>query len=86
MKKIVSLILALVMCFSLSATALAEAIDTPEEEEVPVAVIVTGDQPNAEETKWYYRVVDNYYVQRRLWSLTYGYWKTDWETIGYINP
>ena len=86
MKKIVCLILALVMCFSLSATALAEAINTPEEEEISAAVIVPEDQPKAEETKWYYRVVDNYYVQRRLWSITYRKWLTEWETIGYINP
>ena len=30
-----------------------------------------------EKTKWYYRIV-NGVRQKRLWSLTYGYWKTDW--------
>ena len=40
----------------------------------------------AEETEWYYRIVDNLIVQKRLWSITYGYWKTDWITIGYVEP
>lgn len=31
----------------------------------------------AEQTKWYYRI-HNGKKQKRLWSLTYGYWKTDW--------
>ncbi len=84
MKKLVSFILVLVLCFSFSATALAEVIETPEAEEITVSAIVPGDEPNAEETKWYYRVLDDYYVQRRLWSLTYGYWKTDWQTIGHL--
>ncbi|HBF2787047.1 TPA: hypothetical protein STX52_000594 [Clostridioides difficile] len=31
----------------------------------------------AEQTRWYYRI-HNGKKQKRLWSLTYGYWKTDW--------
>ncbi len=31
----------------------------------------------AEETKWYYRTV-NGVLQKRLWSVTYGRWLTDW--------
>lgn len=30
-----------------------------------------------EEFKWYYRTY-NGHCQMRLWSLTYGYWVTDW--------
>lgn len=30
-----------------------------------------------EQTIWYYRVRDGI-KEKRLWSLTYGYWKTDW--------
>lgn len=35
---------------------------------------------NAEETMWYYRVVDEK-LQKRLWSITYGKWLTDWEWV-----
>lgn len=34
----------------------------------------------AEETEWRYRVVDGK-LQKRLWSITYGEWLTDWEWI-----
>jgi len=34
----------------------------------------------AEQTEWYYRVVDGY-LQRRLWSLTWGKWLTEWEWV-----
>lgn len=30
-----------------------------------------------EQTRWYYRVRDGI-KEKRLWSITYGYWKTDW--------
>lgn len=83
MKKLVSMFLVLVMCLSLSVTAFAETAksadnDTPTEETAPSGPM------RPEETKWYYRVVDDYYVQRRLWSITYGRWLTEWETIGHI--
>ena len=82
MKKIISLILALVMCFSLSATVFAESADAPEE--AAQELVIDGEQTRAEETEWYYRITDDGLVQRRLWSCTYGYWKTDWITIGYV--
>lgn len=34
----------------------------------------------AEETEWRYRVIDGK-LQRRLWSITYGRWLTDWEWV-----
>ncbi len=34
----------------------------------------------AEETEWYFRVVDGR-LQRRLWSITWGKWLTEWEFI-----
>lgn len=85
MKKLVSLILALAMCLTLCATAFAETT-TPSHERAQTEESETTEPTRAEETEWYYRVVNNYYVQRRLWSITYGYWLTEWETIGYINP
>lgn len=34
----------------------------------------------AEQTEWRYRVVDGK-PQKRLWSITYGIWLTDWEWL-----
>ncbi|MDE6977666.1 MAG: hypothetical protein K2P13_11875 [Lachnospiraceae bacterium] len=36
-----------------------------------------GILPHAEETEWHYRLVDGKW-QKRLWSVTYGVWLTDW--------
>ena len=38
-----------------------------------------GDQitTRAEQVRWYHRI-HNGVKQRRLWSITYGYWKTNW--------
>lgn len=83
MKRLISLILTLVMCFSLSAAVFAESADTPEEKTTQ-ELVVEGDQTRAEETKWYYRITDDGLFQRRLWSITYRKWLTDWITIGYV--
>lgn len=42
-------------------------------------VTINTEAPSlrAEETMWYFRVY-NGVRQRRLWSITYGYWKTAW--------
>ncbi len=34
----------------------------------------------AEQTEWRYRVV-NGYLQRRLWSITWDKWLTEWEWV-----
>ena len=34
----------------------------------------------AEKTEWRFRVIDGR-GQKRLWSLTYGKWLTDWEWV-----
>lgn len=34
-------------------------------------------EPQSEEVRWYYRDILGG-KQKRLWSLTYGYWITDW--------
>lgn len=82
MKKIVSLLLALTLCFSLSTAVFAESLDIPEDEGGN-ELVIPGEQPRAEETEWYYRIYNNL-IQRRLWSITYMYWKTDWITIGHV--
>ena len=83
MKRIISLIIALVMCFSLSSPVFAESIDTPEEE-TTLELVIEDDQTRAEETEWYYRITGDGLFQRRLWSITYRKWLTDWITIGYV--
>jgi hypothetical protein len=39
----------------------------------------TGEEivPFGEQTEWRFRIVD-YKLQKRLWSITYGIWRTDW--------
>ena len=83
MKKFVSLLLVLVMCLSLSVTAFAETADSSDND-IPTEETAPTEPMRPEETKWYYRILDDYYVQRRLWSLTYGRWLTEWETIGHL--
>lgn len=39
-----------------------------------------GEVIQAEETEWKYRVVDGK-LQKRLWSITYAKWLTDWEWV-----
>ena len=36
--------------------------------------------PASEETVWYTRIY-NGKLQRRLWSVTYGEWLTEWEDV-----
>lgn len=48
------------------------------EPEIIVEEAIGGSEPTrVEEFKWYYRTY-NGVCQKRLWSLTYGYWVTDW--------
>ena len=52
------------------------AIEAVEPEPMPAG---SGDvSPRAEEVMWCYREV-NGRTQRRLWSITYGCWLTEWE-------
>lgn len=48
----------------------SNATALPEEE--------NGIEVHAEQTEWKYRTY-NGHRQRRLWSITYGKWLTDWE-------
>lgn len=85
MRRILCLILALALVLSISVVAYAETVVHPEENEVSETVI-PGDSPQAEETCWYFRTTDDGLFQKRLWSLTYGRWLTDWITVGYVDP
>ena len=79
MKRILSLLLALVMCFSFSAAAFA---DMPADDgSSGYSDDAPRDPGRPEETVWYYATWGgNRYM--RLWSITYGKWLTDWIYIG----
>lgn len=83
MKKIISLLLSFVLFFGLSTTAFSESTSTPE---ATIAVVDTdqAEPVRAEETEWYVRITETGLIQKRLWSITYGYWKTDWITVGHV--
>ena len=79
MKRFICLVLALIMCLSVSSVALAEDVQPIVDINSPSA---DSDSPTrAEETIWYFRVV-NGRTQMRLWSITYRKWFTEWIDIG----
>lgn len=81
MKRIFSFLLALTILFSLSSVALAECLEAPDGSDVEIIAVKPGEPMRSEETAWYFRVY-NGMVQKRLWSLTYRRWLTDWIDIG----
>lgn len=83
MKKLVSLLLSLVLLVSLSLPAFADFLNDPSQGETVTASKEPGGS-KLEETMWVYRTTDTGLFQKRLWSITYGYWLTDWITIGYV--
>lgn len=78
MKKIICLVLMIAILLSFSLNAFADST-CPS-----VSTETTEENTRAEETEWIYRITDDGLLQRRLWSITYGYWKTDWITIGHV--
>lgn len=80
MKRIICFLLVLIMCLSCSVFAFADYATAREN----TTIMEIGNR--AEETVWYYRITSDGLLQRRLWSITYGYWLTDWETIGFVDP
>lgn len=77
MKKLISLILAIIVCLAVSVPAFA-VDQIGGTEAVGEEVVV-----RAEQTVWYYRLY-NGERQKRLWSITYAYWITDW--MPYSTP
>ena len=60
------------LTFSISTSAYAGAL-------TPIAISEQGDvAPAAEQTQWVFRVNEDGVIQKRLWSITYGIWLTDW--------
>lgn len=76
MKRIITLLLAVLLLYSAVPFAYAEeAVEPPA-----TAVADSGDagiMPLAEETKWVFKNINGVDC-KRLWSLTYGKWLTDW--------
>jgi len=74
--KRVVLILSLVMCMFLSTPVFGATLSGTTE-------VVSKGEPSfarVEETMWYFRT-HNGVRQRRLWSITYGHWKTAWMKV-----
>lgn len=78
MKRIISVLLVVCVFFSIATSAFA---DNYVESENPEGVVISDGETRAEETQWVFRCW-NGLLQARLWSITYGYWLTEWETIG----
>lgn len=72
MKKLVSILLTIVLCFNLSCATFA-FVDYSEHMSENTEESVT----RVEETTWYYRYNNGVY-EKRLWSITEGRWLTDW--------
>lgn len=81
MKRLFSMILALLILSSCSIVAFADVLDTAKCSE-EIAILHNSDEPTRqEETEWYFRI----YLgrrQMRLWSITYERWLTDWIDVG----
>lgn len=72
MKRCCMILLAVIMSLSFSLPIWAKA------ENVTVSAAVSQEiTPRAEQTKWYFRI-HNGKQQKRLWSVTYQRWLTDW--------
>ena len=71
--------LGLIIAAQLIATpAVAVDVTTNSEPENVITYSVEGEgQTREEEFMWFYRTY-NGVEQKRLWSITYGHWVTDW--------
>ncbi len=84
MKRLLSLILALLMLTSISAVAFADVSNEAENTDATTVSSESGEPTRAEETEWCFRVYHGI-RQMRLWSITYRKWLTDWIDIGPAN-
>lgn len=70
-KRVLTLLMASLCALTLISSAVAPVMAAPYSDEG------TGIETRAEQVRWYYRT--NHGVEEmRLWSVTYGVWKTDW--------
>lgn len=84
MKKFICLLLSLVLLISFSFPAFAESANDPTAKGNVSVSVDPNDPSRLEETIWFYRTTESGLIQKRLWSITYGYWLTDWITVGYV--
>ena len=85
MKRLFCLLLVLIVGLSASFPAYADGPDATLGSDHETIELQSGEPTRAEETMWYYRVL-NGIAQMRLWSITYGKWLTPWIDIGPVNP
>lgn len=79
MKKLVSTLCVCLMLFSANAAVHADSAMHDTLQNLTSGTKVMYEiQPRSEITVWKYRVV-NHKLQKRLWSVTYLKWLTDWE-------
>lgn len=76
-KTLIAILLVLAMMVS-GLSVLAAAAEAPVP---PTQAEDGGIAPHTEETVWYVRV-HNGVLQKRLWSITYERWLTDWIDVG----
>lgn len=81
MKRILSLILALLILTSVSVSALADVSTDTKSSNEEVAILESDGLTRQEETVWCFRTYHGM-RQMRLWSITYEKWLTDWIDIG----
>lgn len=70
-KRVLTLLMASLCALTLISSAIAPAMAAPYSDEG------TGIETRAEQFRWYYRTYAGE-KQMRLWSITYGVWRTDW--------
>lgn len=82
MKRVICLLLASIIFFTVSVPVFA---DYTAYNDYQITTSESDGNTRAEETTWVIWKHDGI-VERRLWSITYGIWLTDWEIIGYYDP
>ena len=72
-KRLILFLITALLCINTMGTTVF-AMETPQ-----VTITATDEAIHimTEETEWYYRYWYGVY-QKRLWSITYGKWLTDW--------
>ena len=82
MKRLFSFFCIFTICLSIFSSA--AFADYNEQNTSTSSVAESAVQPRAEETEWYWRINNGNY-EKRLWSITYGKWLTDWIYVGPVT-